>query len=97
MTHIFPEIRIDAIKVLDLLLDYFPQQVVGGVLDVGANRNGQSQGRKLLDAYLNLLSVNSRLYEDDQKKAASSSASIGQTISIVSLSAAVRNYSLWSL
>ena len=92
MTHIFPEIRIDAVRVLDLLLDLFPRQVSGNILSDQADGGGQNHGRKLLDGYLNLLSVNSRLYEEDRQKASSSSATIGQTISMVTLSIAVCSF-----
>ena len=92
MTHIFPEIRIDAVRVLDLLLELFPRQVSGSVLSDQADGGGQNHGRKLLDGYLNLLSVNSRLYEEDQRKASSSSAMIGQTISMVTLSITVCSF-----
>lgn len=80
----------DAIRVLDLLLDYFPRLVVGDVLDDRIDGGRQHHGRKILDGYLNLLGINSKLYEEDKNKASTSSAAMGLTISMVSLSVAVR-------
>ena len=77
---------------LDLLLDLFPPQVAGDILSGQADRGGQNHGRKLLDGYLNLLTVNARLYEEDQQKVSSPSAMIGQTISMVTLSIAVCSF-----
>ena len=67
-THIFPEIRLDAIKFLDLLLHVVPEHVVAGCLDQSSIRrmNGvassskgisRSHGGKVLDGYLSLLST----------------------------------------
>jgi pre-rRNA-processing protein IPI1 len=50
-THIFPEIRVDAIKVLDLLLDIIPEVVV--------SRGASGHGLRVLNGYLSLLVSNS--------------------------------------
>ena len=84
-SHIFPEIRIDAIRVLDLLLEFAPEQVVNGLISPGAeSKNGH--GRKLLDGYLGLLNVGARFSEDESKIAGPSS---GVSMTLVTLSTAV--------
>lgn len=70
LSHIFPEIRVDAIRFIDILLDLVPDKVVGNWTnsDTGplANRGGEtsasgssSSGRWILEGYLALLDVNS--------------------------------------
>jgi hypothetical protein len=51
-THIFPEIRIDAIRFLDLLLDAVPESVV-----CGWNESGLGHGKRVLEGYLGILSA----------------------------------------
>ncbi|CAG8744824.1 17600_t:CDS:2, partial [Acaulospora colombiana] len=46
-THIFPEIRVDAIKVLELLLDVIPEVVV--------SQGSSGHGERVLNGYLGLL------------------------------------------
>ena len=49
-THIFPEIRIDAIRFLDLLLERLPEVLVDGWTE-----GGKSHGGRILEGYLGLL------------------------------------------
>ncbi|KAI9466113.1 hypothetical protein BJY52DRAFT_1182991 [Lactarius psammicola] len=58
-THIFPEIRIDAVRFLDLYLETFPDLVICGWRD---GKNGH--GRRVLDGYLNILNVSTKLGEE---------------------------------
>ncbi|KAH0838365.1 hypothetical protein J3R83DRAFT_6645 [Lanmaoa asiatica] len=51
-THIFPEIRIDAVRFLDLLLDAVPESVV-----CGWNESGHGHGKRALEGYLGILSA----------------------------------------
>ena len=51
-THIFPEIRIDAIRFLDLCLEVVPEVVVEGWA-LGAN----GHGRRVLEGYLGVLNA----------------------------------------
>lgn len=51
-THIFPEIRIDAVRFLDLLLDAVPESVV-----CGWNESGLGHGKRVLESYLGILSA----------------------------------------
>ncbi|GJE87598.1 Ipi1-N domain-containing protein [Phanerochaete sordida] len=51
-THIFPEIRIDATRFLDLFLEIFPEVVVEGWVDGHAGH-----GRRVLEGYLGVLSA----------------------------------------
>ncbi|KAH9079321.1 hypothetical protein EDB83DRAFT_2503787 [Lactarius deliciosus] len=58
-THIFPEIRIDAVRFLDLYLETFPDLVVCGW------RDGKSgHGRRVLNGYLSILNVSTKLGEE---------------------------------
>ncbi|KAG6334293.1 hypothetical protein ID866_4790 [Astraeus odoratus] len=50
-THIFPEIRLDAVRYLDLFIEILPQHVVAGW-----DEDGSGIGRRILDGYLGLLS-----------------------------------------
>lgn len=54
-THIFPEIRIDAIRFLDLLLDAVPECVV-----CGWNESGPGHGKRTLEGYLGILSAGTK-------------------------------------
>lgn len=51
-THIFPEIRIDAIRFLNIFLEYFPEVIVRG-WDTANN----STGSRVLEGYLGVLSA----------------------------------------
>ena len=54
-THIFPEIRIDAVRFLDLLLDAVPESVA-----CGWNESGPGHGKRALEGYLGILSVGTK-------------------------------------
>lgn len=54
-THIFPEIRIDAIRFLDLWLEYMPQAIVDGWPFVGTGH-----GTRVMDGFLGILNVGTR-------------------------------------
>ena len=54
-THIFPEIRIDAIRFLDLLLDAVPESVV-----CGWSEPGLGHGKCALEGYLGILSAGTK-------------------------------------
>ncbi|KAK0233154.1 hypothetical protein IW262DRAFT_1476865 [Armillaria fumosa] len=69
-THIFPEIRIDAIKVLDLLLMYIPEPVISGW-----NQCGDKHGARVLEGYLGLLNAGTKFGENDGPIRATSTAS----------------------
>ncbi|KAI6047569.1 hypothetical protein EDC04DRAFT_2619015, partial [Pisolithus marmoratus] len=61
-THIFPEIRVDAVRYLDLFMGALPEYVVMGL------------GRRILDGYLGLLNVSTKFAQkasDDRNSAAS--------------------------
>ncbi|THH10532.1 hypothetical protein EW145_g1260 [Phellinidium pouzarii] len=87
-THIFPEIRIDAIRILDLLLEFIPDQVVSGVLDANPGGGQGSHGRKVLDGYLGLLSIGARFSEDEGKRTGSSLGAMGYSTTLITLSSA---------
>ena len=61
-THIFLEVRLDAVKFLDLLLTVIPDYVVSGCLQCVGQAGAESctsggHGQKVLDGYLSLLNV----------------------------------------
>ncbi|KAL5533670.1 hypothetical protein ACEPAG_130 [Sanghuangporus baumii] len=92
-SHIFLEIRLDAIHLLDLLLELIPEQVVSGFWGnwVGGTRAGH--GRKLLDGYLGLLNVGTRFSEDEGKGVGTSSSTTGlpmQSTTSINLSTAAK-------
>ncbi|KAK0208276.1 hypothetical protein DFS33DRAFT_1379816 [Desarmillaria ectypa] len=74
-THIFPEIRIDAIKFLDLLLIYMPEPVISGW-----NQGGDKHGARILEGYLGLLNAGTRFGENDGPIRATSTASVVLTV-----------------
>jgi pre-rRNA-processing protein IPI1 len=57
LTHIFPEIRVDAIRVLDVFLQHIPEVVTAGWDSSSVERNADGPGRKLLQGYLGLLNL----------------------------------------
>jgi pre-rRNA-processing protein IPI1 len=57
-THIFPEIRVDAVRFLDVFLDRIPEIVVTGWSDAAS-----AHGARVLDGYLGLLSVGTKFGE----------------------------------
>ncbi|KAH8110674.1 hypothetical protein DFH11DRAFT_1514092 [Phellopilus nigrolimitatus] len=85
-THIFPEIRIDAIRIIDLLLEFIPEYVVNGFMGAEPAGDQSSHGKKILDGYLGLLNVGARFNEDEGKGSGSSSHIVGQPSSLVMLS-----------
>ncbi|KAI0361212.1 hypothetical protein OH77DRAFT_1443396 [Trametes cingulata] len=52
-THIFPEIRIDAVRFLDVFLEYIPDVVTEGWTAQGSG----SHGRRVLEGYLGILNA----------------------------------------
>ncbi|KAF5313979.1 hypothetical protein D9611_006871 [Ephemerocybe angulata] len=68
-THIFPEIRIDAIKVLDILLESIPQTVVSGI-------NTKGHGSRVLDGYLGILNAGTKFGGNEGPMTATSTASV---------------------
>lgn len=59
-THIFPEIRLDAIRFLDLFLEFIPHIVVDGW-----SEPGNTHGKRVLDGYFGLLNAGSKFGEND--------------------------------
>lgn len=57
-THIFPEIRLDAIRFLNVFLERIPHIVVTGWSDATA-----AHGARVLDGYLGLLSAGTKFGE----------------------------------
>ncbi|KAG5735244.1 Testis-expressed sequence 10 like protein [Termitomyces sp. T112] len=68
-THIFPEIRIDAIRFLDLFLEHIPRAVT-----VGWDFNGH--GSRVLEGYLGILNAGTKFGEADGPVQATSTASV---------------------
>ncbi|KAL5519515.1 IPI1 [Sanghuangporus vaninii] len=99
-SHIFLEIRLDAIRLLDLFLELIPEQVVSGFWDNWVGGTRASHGRKLLDGYLSLLNVGTRFSEDEGKGIGASSSMTGQSMqstTSINLSTAAKTSVLKSL
>ncbi|KAI0375373.1 hypothetical protein BV20DRAFT_265919 [Pilatotrama ljubarskyi] len=73
-THIFPEIRIDAVRFLDIFLDYIPDVVTEGWTTEGSG----SHGRRVLEGYLGILNAGTSFGEggDTGPVQATSTASV---------------------
>ena len=54
-SHIFPEVRLDAVRCLDILLEVIPDVVTNGWADIP-----DSHGSRVLDGYMSLLNAGSR-------------------------------------
>ncbi|KAL0068383.1 rRNA processing protein [Marasmius tenuissimus] len=67
-THIFPEIRIDAVRFLNLLLESVPEAVVSGW-----DTTGNTHGTRILAGYLGILNAGT-IYNDVDTPAATSTA-----------------------
>lgn len=70
-THIFPEIRIDATRLITLLLDYIPDAVVAGW-----SSKHEGHGARILQGYLGILNGGTRFGETDGPMQATSTASV---------------------
>ncbi|KAG6819451.1 hypothetical protein H0H93_011800, partial [Arthromyces matolae] len=70
-THIFPEIRIDAIRFLDLFLECIPHEVIAGW-----NEDSNGHGSRVLEGYLGILNAGTRFGEADGPVQATSTASV---------------------
>ncbi|KAJ7619125.1 hypothetical protein DFH06DRAFT_1235406 [Mycena polygramma] len=75
-THIFPEIRVDAIRFLNIYLEYIPAAVVAGW-----NQSGTENGSRVLEGYLGILSAGTKFGETDGPMKATSTASVVLTAS----------------
>ncbi|KAK1234540.1 rRNA processing protein, partial [Marasmius sp. AFHP31] len=69
-THIFPEIRIDAVRFLNLLLESVPEAVVSGW-----DTTGNTHGTRILAGYLGILNAGT-IYNDVDTPAATSTATV---------------------
>ncbi|KAG0708942.1 hypothetical protein DFH29DRAFT_889805 [Suillus ampliporus] len=70
-THIFPEIRIDAVRFLDLFLELVPESVVGGWIE-----GNPGHGRRVLEGYLGILSAGTKYGGTEGAVQATSTASV---------------------
>lgn len=65
-TSIFPEIRIDSVHIIDLLLERIPNYVVAGCMDADTPSSSQANhGRKILEGYLGLLNIAAKFGEEE--------------------------------
>ncbi|THH28076.1 hypothetical protein EUX98_g6127 [Antrodiella citrinella] len=71
LTHIFPEIRIDAIRFLDIFLECMPEIVVEGWANGTSNH-----GRRILEGYLGLLNAGTAFGGEGDPMKATSTASV---------------------
>ncbi|KAF9785526.1 hypothetical protein BJ322DRAFT_1063691 [Thelephora terrestris] len=71
-THIFPDIRLDAVRFVDVFLERMPNIVVTGWYD-----DTSAHGARVLDGYLGLLSAGTKFGEEDgETPQATSTASV---------------------
>ncbi|KAJ3987492.1 hypothetical protein F5890DRAFT_1497228 [Lentinula detonsa] len=70
-THIFPEIRIDAVRFLNIFLEHFPEVIVSG-WDTANN----SHGSRVLEGYLGVLSAGTITGDAEGLPVATSTASV---------------------
>ncbi|KAJ7103428.1 hypothetical protein B0H15DRAFT_812209 [Mycena belliarum] len=70
-THIFPEIRVDAIRFLNLFLEHIPAATVAGW-----DQSGSGNGGRVLEGYLGILSAGTKFGETDGPMKATSTASV---------------------
>ncbi|PPQ64424.1 hypothetical protein CVT26_002131 [Gymnopilus dilepis] len=70
-THIFPEIRIDAVRSLDILLECIPETTVDGWCE-----KNSGHGSRILEGYLGILNAGTRYGEADGPLKATSTASV---------------------
>jgi pre-rRNA-processing protein IPI1 len=56
LTHIFPEVRLDGLKVLDVLLGVCPQAVTEG-WSASTSTGSATHGQRVLEAYLSILHI----------------------------------------
>ncbi|KAF8622888.1 hypothetical protein AX15_006653 [Amanita polypyramis BW_CC] len=70
-THIFPEIRIDAIRVLNVLLECIPESITSGCCRVN-----EGHGSRVLNGYLGILSAGTTRDGPEGLVQATSSASV---------------------
>jgi pre-rRNA-processing protein IPI1 len=62
-THIFPEIRVDAIRFLNLFLNIIPETVVAGWTEQDSVQ-GHSHGSRVLEGYLGILNAGTSYGQD---------------------------------
>ncbi|THV04867.1 hypothetical protein K435DRAFT_648461 [Dendrothele bispora CBS 962.96] len=69
-THIFPEIRIDAVRLLNVLLEYIPETVVSGW------DSNDTHGSRVLEGYLGILNAGTLSGEAEGPPTATSTATV---------------------
>ena len=59
-THIFPEIRVDAVRFINLFLEYVPDAMV-----TGWNQGTSQPGGRVLEGYLGILSAGTKFGDNE--------------------------------
>ncbi|KAL1739402.1 hypothetical protein HDZ31DRAFT_49451 [Schizophyllum fasciatum] len=70
-THIFPEIRVDAVRFINLFLEYVPDAMV-----MGWNMGSSQPGGRVLEGYLGILSAGTKFGDNEGPMQATSTASV---------------------
>ncbi|KAL9716171.1 rRNA processing protein [Leucoagaricus gongylophorus] len=70
-THIFPEIRIDAVRFLTLFLEYIPEPLLDGWTSMGS-----SYGKRILEGYLGNLNAGTKYGGSEGPAMATSTSSV---------------------
>ncbi|KAH8102453.1 hypothetical protein BXZ70DRAFT_1063256 [Cristinia sonorae] len=71
LTHIFPEIRVDAVRFLDIFLEHIPEIIVEGWSNGSA-----SHARRVLEGYIGLLNAGTAFGGEGDPMRATSTASV---------------------
>ncbi|KAA1468193.1 hypothetical protein DENSPDRAFT_833423 [Dentipellis sp. KUC8613] len=80
-THIFPEIRVDATRFLDILLDHIPEVVVGE-----RSRNITGHSKRVLEGFLGILNAGTKFGEEPGMDTASVQATSTASVMLSSAS-----------
>ncbi|EPQ60740.1 hypothetical protein GLOTRDRAFT_31411 [Gloeophyllum trabeum ATCC 11539] len=89
-THIFPEIRIDAVRFLDLFLDIIPEHIVEG-WDQSQGDATPSHGARVLEGYLGILNAGTRFGEDGNTGPVEATSTASVTLSTASRQAVLKS------
>ncbi|KAI0639775.1 hypothetical protein C8Q77DRAFT_1082807 [Trametes polyzona] len=79
-THIFPEIRIDAVRFLDVFLEHIPHIVTEGWTQQGSS----GHGRRVLEGYLGILNAGTTFGEGGDKGPVQATSTASVVLSLAS-------------
>ncbi|TFK57197.1 hypothetical protein OE88DRAFT_1619628 [Heliocybe sulcata] len=89
-THIFPEIRVDAVRFLDIFLDVMPDYIVKG-WDESRADSVASHGSRVLDGYMGILNAGTKFGQDGSSAPAEATSTASVTLSAASKQAVLKS------